>query len=663
MRFFNHAQAVAVLPWLWGMLALSALWWVLQRAGAIRASWWVDAIGSVANLVGVAIVLHLSWNMNCAVIAWLIMASITIGARYTTPWFVLSIAASTAVTYFAAPANYWGDRPYFALFTFLLVIGLPLSVYRLLQTMRVVTEAAIRARDAHSRFVATISHELRTPLNSVVNATEMIEGENDPVRRERLIDLLISNATALRNRVNAVLDVRAIETGRMLLADEPFILNDVIATLSNVLAQSAAEKKITLAMTAGSAGEIVLRSDPARIEQVLTNLLSNAIKFTPAGGLVELTISTPGADADGRVLIEAIVADTGIGIPDAAKANVFDPYYQVSSGSTRHVDGIGLGLHIVKNITRVMEGDVSVEDNAGGGSVFRWRVPLRRAAPSEKPSRVQAFKTAVIEHKKRVRPLHVLVIDDNASNREIAKGILTMAGHRMSAATNGADGLAQIESTLFDLVILDLHMPGMSGTQMLGRLHAMRAVSITPTPPIVFLSADATPESMSEARRLGAIGYLMKPISATRLLNILEDVSSGHTPEESLSVVDIEPNAAPAKAYESFLDYLRADGNAVAIARFVRTCLDGIDGQLASLTISLAAGEVEQSSHHLHCLKNEFLQLGEKEGVECCTRLRAELHDNLDAAHDLEPLVQLANAVKRRAEAYTFAVPESVVAG
>jgi len=642
------AQATDVIPELTTMLLLSTAWWVALRNQWIGQAWWVDAAGSVGNFVGVAIILPQAWNLACLAIAYLPMAAITIGARYTKPWFLISILASTLITYFSAPEHFWAARPYFALFTFFLVIGLPLSVNRLLQTLRVVTEAAIRARDAHSQFVATMSHELRTPLNSVVNATEMLESETDYTRREQLVDLLSNNAHVLRNRVNAVLDVRSIESGRVALLNEPFTFGGLIKTLSDVVSQAARDKHIEITMSAGSAGDVVLRSDPARVEQILTNLLSNAIKFTPAGGRIDLTVAATGVDAQGRVLIEAAVKDTGIGIPEAAKAHIFEPFYQVSVGPKRSAEGIGLGLHVVKSITQLMQGEITVEDNPGGGTVFRWVVPMQRAAASEKPNKILAFKEAIAAHRQRVRPQRVLVIDDNTSNREIANRMLQMAGHSMVAAETGEEGLRKMEQSKFDLVLLDLHMPGLSGIEVLTQLQTIKQTTGRTPPPIVVLSADATPQAMDEARQYGAIGYLMKPVAGTKLLHILEDVSGGNTPDESVDIVEVSQAATSVtKSKESFLDYLRAEGNQAAVEQFTRTCLTGIEGQVASLTIALAAEDLDQCAHHFHCLKNEFIQLGEEYGIALCTSLRDEMR-RTGKAPDVSELIEFSQTVRHR---------------
>jgi len=646
---FNHPQAQAVIPLLLPMLILSVVWWLAVRYRLAGHSDWADAVGAVANFVGVAIILPYSWNLNCLTIVWLPMACINIGARYTTIPFILSVLASVAIAVFAAPPHYWEARPYFAVFTLLLIVGLPLSVHRLLLAIRVVTEAAIRARDAHSRFVGTVSHELRTPLNSVVNATELLESETDPKRKNQLIELLSNNALVLRNRVNAVLDARSIESGRVAIINEAFTFNGILKTLSGVVSPTAGAKHIELTMEAGSAGDIVLRSDPARVEQVLTNLLVNAVKFTPEGGRVDLNVHAPGVDQQGRVLIEAVVKDNGIGIPDEAKAHIFDPFYQVSAGPKRSHEGVGLGLHIVQSMAQLLQGKVTVEDNPGGGSLFRWVVPMARAAATERPNKILAFKEAIAAHRHRVRPMRVLVIDDNASNREIAQRMLHMAGHTMVAASTGEQGIREAEQSRFDLILLDLHMPGLSGWEVLNHFRNAASSSGMRVPPIVVLSADATTNAMSEAKQLGAIGYLMKPVAGPRLLNILEDVSGGDKPGESLAIVEVKKDASVAEPQESWLDFLRSEGNADTIQRFIHTCIEGIEGHLASLTISIAASERDQSIYHLHCIKNELLQLGEEDGVALCQTLRTSVL-NSDEEPDVSAVVAYAQMIKAKLE-------------
>jgi signal transduction histidine kinase/CheY-like chemotaxis protein/HPt (histidine-containing phosphotransfer) domain-containing protein len=642
---FTQPQAVAVLPMLLSMLVASTVWWLTIRQGVYRP--WMDTVGAIANFLGVAGILPLSWNLNCGVLVFLPMASITVAARYSTIPFILAIALSVAIAWFASPQAYWVTRPYFGVFTLLLLVGLPLSVHRLLQAVRVVTEAAIRARDAHSRFVATMSHELRTPLNSVLGATEMLDGETDPKKKSQLFELLSNNAMALRARVNAVLDVRSIESGRMALQIEAFTFNGILKTLAAVARPAAQAKHIDLRMDAGSTGDIVLRSDPARVEQILTNLVTNAVKFTPEYGRVELTISATGVDPQGRVLIQAIVSDNGPGIPAGTKEKIFEPFYQVSAGAKRAHEGIGLGLHIVRSMAELMQGSVTVEDNPGGGALFRWVTPMERAPATEQPSKILRFKEAVAEHRQKVRPMRVLVIDDNASNREIAQRMLQMAGHTMIAATNGEQGIRELQQGHFDLVLLDLHMPGLSGMDVLQYIRQTMAQTQSTMPPVAILSADATPIAMASAKELGAIGYLMKPLATTRLLNLLEDVSAGGALPETLDIIDVRQPTAVTEASESWLDYLRAEGNQEMVQNFIDTCFRGIELHLANLTIALGANDADQSAYHVHALKNELSQLGDKEGVVMCQRLREDVQRD-PAAVDLLGFTTHTSMLKAR---------------
>ncbi|MHB8447711.1 MAG: response regulator, partial [Rudaea sp.] len=219
-------------------------------------------------------------------------------------------------------------------------------------------------------------------------------------------------------------------------------------------------------------------------------------------------------------------------------------------------------------------------------------------------------------------------------------------GHTMRAAESGEEGLRCIDHDAFDIIFLDLHMPDRDGWQILADLRDRKRAGKS-LPPVVVLSADATPQAMQNSRKLGAHGYLTKQVAGARLLNILEDVSAGQAPSEEISILSARERKNEIETADSFLNYLRAERDQSAVAQYIHTCLTGIEGHLASLTIALAAGDAETAGYHLHCIRNEFLQLDENDGVELCKMLQSQLGDSTQLV-DMRPLVTLAHEVKRR---------------
>jgi len=617
-RAWNYPQALAAAPVIVPMLFLSIAWWLALKRKWIKQSIWTDVIGALANIIAISLLLYRAWDLFIAFICYLPMAAITVGARFNRMFFYGYIALSVLVTQFAAPSNYWFNRPHFALFAITLVCFLPLSIGRLLQTIRSVSEEAIRSRDAQSRFVATMSHEFRTPLNSVINNAELIDTDGMSESQQQIVESLTSAAMALRNRVNEVLDVRAIDAGKLAIVEEPFTFCGLLKTVKSVVGPQALAKNIEFKLCADqSISDVVLRSDPGRLEQVLINITNNAVKFTPEEGRVELCVSEGETTKDGRVNVVVTVTDTGPGIPDAEKDRIWLPFHQVSSGAKRTHEGIGLGLFIVSSVVKFMGGKVTVTDRPGGGSVFHVVLSISKAGPGERPVQYFNLKEAVTEHRRRVRPMRCLVVDDKASNREIAERLLTLVGHSMVGASSGLTGIHEARSGTFDVILLDLHMPEVDGSDV---LKALRQDPLFQTP-IVMVSADADPTAIAKTKELGASGYITKPISFAKLLALLEEISKSTGERKDVVILNSDSDV------DSFsgLDVMRASGDIDATRSFINTCIKGIEENLESMYNALRRGDRTGAFVAAHALKNEYLNVGYSEGALACGEFRDAL--------------------------------------
>jgi signal transduction histidine kinase len=416
-RWWNYPQAVAVLPYVFTMLLLAVGWWFAIKRQWVRSSLWIDALGAIGNIVGVAILLYRSFDLMIAFICYLPMISITVGARFNRILFYGTIIVSVIIVLHApSDPNYWAAKPHFALFGLTLLVLMPLSVVRLWRTVRAVSEVALKSRDAQSRFIASMSHELRTPLNSVINNAVLIDVENMPDSQRHLVDALISAATALHHRVNEVLDLRTIEAGSLTIISESFRISDLLKTIRNVVEPLALTKNIQLTITSDDVADIVLQSDPARLEQVITNLVTNAVKFTPEGGAVEIRVGRAGQETNGLVPVRFAITDTGPGIPEDDREKIWIPFHQLSSGSARQHGGVGLGLFLVKSILSYLDGKIDYSPRPGGGSVFTVSLAISRAERGALVTPNLTFKEAVDEHRRQTPPMRCLVIDDASSN-------------------------------------------------------------------------------------------------------------------------------------------------------------------------------------------------------------------------------------------------------
>jgi signal transduction histidine kinase/ActR/RegA family two-component response regulator len=378
---------------------------------------------------------------------------------------------------------------------------------------RAAQNRALAASQAKSDFLATISHEIRTPLNSILGFAALVADDPNlsPENRRRL-DLVGRAGHSLAEIVGDLLDFAKVEAGRLDLTLTPTspaaLLRDAVA----ILAPEAAAKGLYLrtVFAAESEGEAEgdvdepLALDETRLRQVLMNLLANALKFTAHGGV---TVKLTAGPAPGALRFEVI--DTGIGIAPEVQARLFQRFSQADSSISRSYGGTGLGLAISKALVTRMGGAIGVESQLGQGARF-WITLTAEPAAVPAPAALPAPETAT------ERAARVLLVDDHPMNRELGKALLTLAGCETITADDGVQALRAVQADDFDLVLMDVHMPGMDG------LAAARAIRALPGPvaaiPIVALSADVLPEQIARCRAAGMDGHVAKPIRREDLI-------------------------------------------------------------------------------------------------------------------------------------------------
>jgi signal transduction histidine kinase/CheY-like chemotaxis protein len=394
-----------------------------------------------------------------------------------------------------------------ALFLTCLAAALVLADQQRLKRLLVHRQALARKAQARAQaaslakteFLATMSHEIRTPLNSVLGFTRLLADRDDLAPDARRHVTLIDGAGgALLTLVNDVLDFSRVEAGRVELQTAPARAETVLRDAAAIVAQDADNKSLTLNIEVVGDGERHHALDAARLRQVLLNLLNNAVKFTPAGGVTARMTITPGPETD-TLRIE--VVDTGIGVPPELRDRLFQRFSQGDSSVTRAFGGAGLGLAISKALIELMGGQIGMDANAGQGSTFWIDLP---AQPCATPEQVSAATW------ERTTTARILLVDDHPMNREIGSAFLTLAGCEVITAENGQEAVDRVQSGDFDIVLMDIHMPGMDG------LTATRAIRALAGPaakvPIIAMSADALPQQIALCREAGMVDHIAKPI-------------------------------------------------------------------------------------------------------------------------------------------------------
>jgi signal transduction histidine kinase/CheY-like chemotaxis protein len=398
--------------------------------------------------------------------------------------------------------------------------------------LRAAKEAAEEASRTKSSFLANMSHELRTPLNAIIGLTEMLcdnaprfgtEKAAEPLRR------VLRAGRHLLQLINDILDLSKIEAGKMDLTFETVaiqpVVQEVLGTARPLAEQNKNELTLDCAEGIGS-----VHTDNMRLRQILLNLLSNACKFTKEG---EVRLRVKRVQDGGRDWVEFSVADTGIGMTPAQLGRLFEEFTQADASTTRQFGGTGLGLAISRKLCRMMGGDVTAVSEAGKGSTFTVRLPSRPAiAAADEPSAAMPHPTLAEARPQRAASNTVLVIDDDATARELIATYLAGKGFAVETAANGIDGLKKARALEPAAITLDVLLPDVDGWTVLAALKGDPALADIP---IVIVTI------VDEPRRgvaLGAAGYLTKPIDRERLLEILSRLRVTGSPSVVLVVED-----------------------------------------------------------------------------------------------------------------------------
>ena len=452
---------------------------------------------------------------------------VTIGNAFRYGARCLTVSALLSFIGFAFLANFnsfWMDSGPFVATGFFVLLVVPLYVEALLNRLNAAKERAELASQEKSRFLANISHEIRTPLNAVVGFSSLLNKVEDREKQKQIVGRIQDASNSLTDLVEGVLDFSRIESGRIHLKKEVVDLRELVDSIGGMFSLQAARKGVSYSTDMDLALPQFVFCDTQRLRQVLVNLIGNAVKFTVEG---KVSVSVRDIQSGGdRHLIRFEVQDTGPGIHEDFRPHVFGRFKQADDSAKRLHGGAGLGTAISKTLIELMGGEIGLESRYGEGSRFWFTVPFE--VPSENEVRdspvANVADTDVQLVSAEGSPIRVLVAEDSEINRYVFMNMFELLGVQARYAESGPAALELLGKERFDLLILDIQMPGMSGLEVISHYH--ESTALPDRAPVVVITGDATADIRAECEQLGVRSFLAKPVGLDRLRQVIAEFIS-----------------------------------------------------------------------------------------------------------------------------------------
>jgi CheY-like chemotaxis protein/HPt (histidine-containing phosphotransfer) domain-containing protein/two-component sensor histidine kinase len=438
-------------------------------------------------------------------------------------------------------------------------------------------------------------------MNALLGIAELLADTPLSAEQRRHVEVFRSSGQSLFELINDLLDLSKIEAGRLEVHNEPLRLTALLEERIALLAPRAREKGLALRLDVASDVPAVVNGDATRLAQTLTNLLGNAIKFTPAGS-VTLGVTRE----DGDTLCFA-VADTGIGIAPSKLETIFEPFTQADGSVTRAFGGTGLGLSITRSLVQLMKGTISVTSTPGSGTTFWLRLPMPAAELPVVPVAIAAPAAPV--GRATDAPLAVLLAEDNEVNVYLFESMLANAGCKIDIAPNGQSAVEHWRRTPYDVIFMDVQMPGMDGHAATRAIRQLEAETGRPRVPIYALSAHAFAADAQTSLAAGCDAHLTKPVSKATLMSALAALRPS-APRAALQAPRSTSSPRQAAALDGETALARMGGDREMYGRVLQHASVFITDWRNSHDRALAAGDAEQAQRLAHDLKSIAATIG-----------------------------------------------------
>ncbi|RKD89957.1 response regulator [Mangrovibacterium diazotrophicum] len=389
-------------------------------------------------------------------------------------------------------------------------IELHMTLRKVQEELKKSRDVAEKAANAKSLFLANMSHEIRTPLNGIVGMVDIMRQTNLDKEQREYLDIIEISGETLLMIINDILDFSKIEAGQISFEKIAFNIRNEIENVRKLLAYKIQQSKLDFSITVSDSVPVLITGDPLRLKQILINLLNNAFKFTEKG-FVKLNVSLEGI-TNNNYKLRFEIEDSGIGISNENQSKLFKSFTQADTSTTRRFGGTGLGLAICKRLTHMMKGEIGVESELGKGSLFWFTSVFEPVVSGKRPENPNAF---VISGD---GPLRILLAEDNEINAKVSMLCIRKLGHKVMLARNGIEALELFHDNEFDIVLMDVQMPGMDGVEATQEIRRIEKTSgVEKGIPIIAMTANKYSDDIRLFLKSGMNDHLGKPFKPTEL--------------------------------------------------------------------------------------------------------------------------------------------------
>ena len=493
---------------------------------------------------------------------------------------------------------------------------------------------------AKSEFLANMSHEMRTPLSGILGMTQLALSAPPGSSAQKYLHIIKKSGEILLQVINDILDFSKIEAGQLIIESQPFQVKEAVTSTINAVHSLVLEKNLKISWNIGDNVPAVVCGDSLRLRQILFNLLSNAIKFTEKGS-IHVTVAQKKRDEAGVELVFTVV-DTGRGIPAAQLENIFEKFVQEDGSVSRKYGGTGLGLAICRELCLLMGGDISAQSSEGRGSIFSFTLLFGETDQEL----VLPPSPAAPATERKLCPMHILLVEDNHINRELARMILENNGHTVVEAVHGMEALYSLSTEKFDIVLMDVQLPEMDGYTASRIIRAIEQNTSPETPidedllsklhtflhnghiPIIAITANALRGDREKCLSAGMDDYLMKPYNAEQVFDLLHkyqppDKTSGE--QQPAQVVAHNTANSSGHIDQEVLDQYRElselTGKQDFLQGLIKSYLENAPAHLEKIKAAIHSADQQKIWKAAHTLKSSSGQIGAQHLFTLCQQL------------------------------------------